>query len=144
MNFIMVRNNFKFNNASNKKKGRNKNMKFLPVTLDNSNLMLLNTYYHPGTNDYTTLDDTLDIIYKDMDTGKKYVETIHGPKIEIYITKPEYRNYDTMQDFMLIDKCTKYTMPYKTRFKHIAEILGCSPKEAKYSRYIFQADMDIE
>lgn len=123
-------------------------MKFLSQTLDNSHLMLLNTYYNSGSDDYSTPDDTLDIIYKDMDTGKKYVETIKNPLIEIYILKPEFRTYDVdsgyMPNFMEIDKCMKMTVPYKQRFSHIAKQLGCDPKEAKYSPYIFQADMEIE
>jgi hypothetical protein len=119
-------------------------MRFLPKTLDGSNLMLLNTYYDQGTPDNNTPDDVLDIIYKDMDTGKKYVETIRNPKIEIYIVKPEYRTFEYMRNFNALEECTKYTMPYKSRFKHIAEILGCTPQEAKYSVYASQSDMNIE
>lgn len=119
-------------------------MKFLPKSLDGSNLMILNTYYNSGSPDISTADDVLDIIYKDMDTGKKYVETIRNPKIEIYIVKPEYRTFKYMRNFNSLDECTKYTMPYKSRFKHIAEILGCNPKEAKYSPYVSQSDMEIE
>ena len=119
-------------------------MKFLPSSLDSSNLMILNTYYNQGTPDNVTPDDVLDIIYKDMDTGKKYVETIRNPKIEIYIVKPEYRTFTYMRNFNPLEECTKYTMPYKSRFKHIGDILGCTPQEAKYSPYVSQSDMEIE
>lgn len=119
-------------------------MKFLSKGLESSRLMILNTYYDEGTRDYTTPDDVLDIIYKDMDTGKKYVETIHSPKFEVYIAKPEFRNYSHIPDFFKVDRCDKYTISYKQRFKEIGDILGCSPKEAKFSPYVFQADMDIE
>ena len=119
-------------------------MKFLPKSLESSNLMILNTYYNSGSFNPDEPDDVLDIIYKDMDTDKKYVETIRNPKIEIYIVKPEYRTYTHMRNFHPLEECDKYTMPYKSRFKEIAKILGCTPKEAKYSVYTSQSDMDIE
>lgn len=119
-------------------------MKFLSKALDTSNITILNTFYDPGTRDFSTPDDVLDIVYKDMDTGKKYVETIHNPKYQVWITKPEYRTYDTILNFFDKKKCDCYTITYKERFKEIGNILGCSPKEAKYSPYVFQADMDIE
>ena len=119
-------------------------MKFLSRALDNSNLMLLRTYYDPGTKDYSTPDDVLDIIYKDIDTGKHYVESIRNPKIEIYVVKPEYRTFDYYKNFVDIDKCNKYLVPYKSRMKAIGDILGCKPNEAKYSKYVYQIDLDIE
>lgn len=119
-------------------------MKFLSRALDNSNLMLLKTYYDSGTNDFSTPDDVLDIIYKDIDTGKHYVETIKNPKIEIYVVKPEYRTFNYYKNFIEKDKCNKYLVPYKFRMKEIAKILGCKPNEAKYSKYVYQIDMDIE
>ena len=106
--------------------------------------MILKTYYDKGSYDVNTPDDVLDIVYKDMDTGKKYVETIRNPKIEIYIVKPEYRTFTHMRNFNPLEECTKYTMPYKSRFVHIGKILGVSPKDAKYSPYVAQSDIDIE
>lgn len=119
-------------------------MKFLSRALDHSNLMLLRTYYNSGTNDFSTPDDILDIVYKDIDTGKQYVETIQNPKIEIYVVKPEFRTFNYYKNFIEKDKCTKYLVPYKTRMKEIAKILGCKPNETKYSKYVYQIDMDIE
>ena len=119
-------------------------MKFLSRALDNSNLMILRTYYSGGTRDYVTPDDVLDIIYKDMDTGKKYVETIVNPKIEIYVAKPQCRDYAHFKNFIPIDQCDKYLVSYKSRYAEIGKILGCSPKDAKFSPYVYQIDMDIE
>lgn len=119
-------------------------MKFLSGALDSSNLMILNTYYDKGTDDFSTPDDVLDIVYKDMDTGKKYVETIHSPRIEVYVVKPEYRTFTYMRNFIDYSKCDKLTVPYKTRFAEVAKVLNCTPKEAQYSPYLFQGDMDIE
>lgn len=119
-------------------------MKFLSKTLDNSNLMALNVYYNQGTQDYDTPDDILHFVYKDMDTGKKYVEVIRNPKVEVYIVKPEFRTFNYYRNFIPIEQCTKYTVSYKFRFKEIGKILGCSPKEAQYSKYLYQGDLPIE
>lgn len=119
-------------------------MKFLPKVLENSNLMILRTYYNPGTKDYRTPDDVLDIIYKDIDTGNIYTESIPNPKIEIYITKPEKRTYQHYKVFSPIEDCDKYLVSYKFRYAEVAKILGCTPKEARYSKYVNQLDMNIE
>lgn len=117
-------------------------MKFLSKSLGNSNLMMLNVLYDKGSQDYT-LDDRLDFIYKDIDTGKTYVETIHSPLIEIYVAKPEHR-VDYYKNFFRMEDCDKYTVHYKTRMKEIGDILGCSPQEVKKLPYVCQIDMDIE
>ena len=75
-------------------------MKFLPRALDESKLMILRTYYDSGTNDFKTPDDVLDIVYKDIDTGKIYIETLNNPKIEIYVVKPQYRTFDYYKNFI--------------------------------------------
>lgn len=119
-------------------------MKFLPRALDNSNLMMLRTYYDSGSKDYSTPDDVLDFVYKDIDTGKIYVESIYNPKIEIWIVKSQYRDFNNYKNFISKDKCDCYLMTYKNRFSEIGKILGCTASEAKYSVYAFQSDMDIE
>ena len=35
--------------------------------------------------------DAISITFKDVSTGKKYVEFIEKPKYEVYVLKPEYR-----------------------------------------------------
>lgn len=119
-------------------------MKFLPRALDDSKLMMLRTYYKPGSSNFNAADDILDFVYKDIETGKIYIESIPNPKFEVWITKPEYRNYDHYPAFMKKEKCDRYLVPYKQRYSAVGRILGCSPKEAKYSKYVFQLDMDIE
>lgn len=119
-------------------------MKFLPRALDESKLMILRTYYDSGTNDFKTPDDVLDIVYKDIDTGKIYIETLNNPKIEIYVVKPQYRTFDYYKNFIKKEECDKYLVPYKFRYAEIGKILGCSPKDAKFSKYVYQIDMDIE
>jgi len=119
-------------------------MKFLPRALDSSNLMILKTYYNSGTKDFSTPDDVLDIVYKDLDTGKIYVESIPNPKIEIYIVKPEKRNYEYYKVFLPVEDCDRYLVSYKFRYAEVAKILGCTVKEAKFSKYVCQLDLNIE
>lgn len=117
-------------------------MNFLPNVLPGDRVMLLTTYYSPG--EYNQNDDILDIVYKNIDTKKTYVETIRHPTIDIFIVKPEYRTYDHYKSWIEKEKCDCYRMSYKNRYAEIAKILQCPVKEAKYSKYIFQADLDIE
>lgn len=106
--------------------------------------MPLSITYCRGSNDFNTPDDYIDILYKDMDNGQKYVETIKNPMYEVWITKPEFRNYSHIRDFYPITQCNRYQVHYKTRHKEIADILGISPKHVKTSQYVFQLDMSIE
>lgn len=118
-------------------------MKFLRGDFTGRHVMLLNIYYNRGSYNSTN-DDVLDIIYKDMDTGKKYVETIVNPKIEVWIVKPEFRNYKHIRDFMLMEQCDRVMVHYKTRFAEIGQKMGISADEAKTSPYVMQADIKIE
>lgn len=72
-------------------------MKFLEDSFNNKNIMPLNIYYNSGGYNNS---DVIDIIFKDMDTNKKYVHTIENPKIEVWITKKEYRNYNYIKNFL--------------------------------------------
>lgn len=68
-------------------------MKFLKQKFTKTeDLMLVNMIYNKKRN--KNEEDSIDIIYKDLSTGKKYLEHIKNPPMEIYMTKPEYRTYD--------------------------------------------------
>ena len=67
-------------------------MKFLKQKFTKTeDLMLVNMLYNKRNKNE---EDSIDIIYKDISTGKKYLEHIKNPPMEIYMTKPEYRTYD--------------------------------------------------
>lgn len=118
-------------------------MKFLEDMFENMDITPLNIYYNKG--DYNSYDDDfIDIVFKDMATNRKYVKTICNPEIEIWITKPEFRNYKYIKNFMDKSQCYPVRVKYKTRFSELAKILHDDPKNVKYSPYIFQADMKIE
>ena len=57
-------------------------MKFLKQKYTKTeNLMLINMLYNKKRNKKE--DDSIDIIYKDLSTGKKYLEHIKNPPMEI-------------------------------------------------------------
>ena len=65
-----------------------KHMKFLTNVREGQNIVPLKFMY----NDPMYGDDCLSVVYKDVDTGKKYIENIVKPCYELYIVKPERRN----------------------------------------------------
>jgi len=120
-------------------------MKFLPNNMEGKNLMPIHVYYTRGSYNDFSQPDILDFVYKDLDTGKKYVETIENPYYEIWIVKPEYRNYTHIKNFIKKDHCTCHRIRYKSRYKEAAKLLGLkNPDDAKISPYVFQLDIQIE
>lgn len=119
-------------------------MKFLPANMEGKNLMPIHVYYTRGS--YGQFDDdVLDFVYKDLDTGKKYTESIRNPQYEVWIVKPEYRNFYHIKNFIKKEYCTCHRIHYKTRFKEAAQLLGLvRGDDAKISPYIFQLDIPIE
>lgn len=94
-------------------------------------LMLINILYNKPSkvNNFT---DSIDVIYKDLSTGKKYLEHIINPPMEIYITKPEYRNYDYGAFVLPIYKVDPVKTTCKNVLKDIAEIAGGTYKNYYY------------
>ncbi len=122
-------------------------------------LMLLNVIYHKPSkyNDYT---DYLDVIYRDLRTGEKYVECIPEPKMEIYFVQPEHRTFTTHVNFIELDKTYPKVVKYKDLLFEIAKEAGPEYIETmkeltrqrrfrergnihKY-KYVFGSDMAIE
>jgi len=118
-------------------------MKFLSPNMDGKNLMILNIYYDRGSYDPRSTDDVLDIIYKDMDTGQKFVETIKNPEFEVWVLKPEFRTFSHIKDYEDRSRCVKVKVHYKSRFKELSDLMKIPLDKIKFSPYIFQADMDI-
>ena len=118
-------------------------MKFLPRELEAPNLLPLNFIYDRGEG---FGNDSLTIIFKNADTGQKCSHTIHKPKIEIYIVKPEFRvNEGLTRHWYPIEKCDKYTVPYASRFYEAAKILGLrNAEDARLNPNLYGADIEIE
>ena len=118
-------------------------MKFLPRQYEGRRLMPLNVLsYEPfelGNR------DAIAIIFKDIATGKKYVETIDRPKYEVYVVKREYWNEMTyMRNWMPMDKLDRHVISYRYRDRELSKILKVPPSEVKYSPLIFGYDINIE
>lgn len=121
-------------------------MKFLPPELERANLIPINVqYYQPLYGDFQS-KDLLTIVYKDLDTMEKHVYEIEDPPIEIFIVKPECRDFTHNRNYIEMEKCFKLTVPYRNRWREAAKVLGLSggASEAKTSPYVYNADIPIE
>lgn len=122
-------------------------MKFLPTSVEGKNLMPLNFQY---VDDPATGDDVLYVVYRDLDDDRKYVHTIHKPKIEVYIVKPEYRGVDhiapknRVRDFIELKYLEKVSVRYRTRRYEVAKLLNISKDEVMSSTYVLGIDVKIE
>lgn len=127
--------------------------------LDKNNIMLVNTIYHNG-NKGTEWKDYLDIIYKDLKTGEKHLETLECPEMEIYFTKEEARDYDFNKTFIELEDTEAHVAKYKDLPFYIAKQAGpdylnfvkdkiqtrdrgAINNVHKY-KYVFGSDYDIE
>ena len=118
-------------------------------------LMLCDVIYQRGSKK-TDWKDYINIIYRDMVTGKKDIYTIEEPEIDIFIVKEEYRNFKKPRHFIEKDKVETKTVKYKNVLWEIAKIGGegtmefyktHSMKERKdlYKYpYVLGADVPIE
>lgn len=101
--------------------------------LDTDNIMLVNVLYHRGTK-ATEYKDYLDIIYKDLKTGEKKLETIETPEIEIYFAKDEAKNNKFNRSFIEIENAEVHTCKYKDLPFYIAREAG-----PEYQSYVQNA-----
>lgn len=115
-------------------------MKFLK-NWDGRNIMPLNFMYFPG--ERYKPDDELQVVYKDMETGKKYVETIVNPKIEVAIIKPEFRTFTHFRDYVPAEETYTIEVSFKNRFKELADHMGLPVNEIKYCPYVLGSDLKI-
>ena len=99
-------------------------MKFLSENMEGRELMPIHVYYTRG--DYKCEDDDiLDFVYKDLETGKKYVETIRHPYYEVWIVKPEFRNYRHLPNFKKKELCDCVFSAYFICY-HVSDMIGTS------------------
>lgn len=121
-------------------------MRFLKgVDPEVNHVMLLNILYFNERN-YNE-DDVLSVVYKDIDTGEKYVENIVKPEIEIYIVKEEYRDRvgGIVRDWYPKEWMEVRRVRYRNRYAQIARILELPDQEyAKISPYVAWSNLDIK
>ena len=56
--------------------------------------------------------DVLYLIYKDLESGEKYLETVENPPIDIYVKKPEFRDYQYHQNYARMETLEKKRVKY--------------------------------
>ena len=105
-------------------------MEFLKLKETNrDDIMLINVIYNQPTAQ-TNWTDTIDVIYKDLSTGEKHLETIINPTMDVYFTKPEYQNYDYPKYTMPLEQLEIRNISCKNAPGDIAKIAG-----GKYWQY---------
>lgn len=89
-----------------------------------ANISLLNVIYHKPKKDIETgkySTGSIDIIFKDLDTGEKKVQHIKDPKYTYYVAKDEFvPNYNLL--YIEKEKTYPVTCKYRDLKKSIAEV----------------------
>lgn len=86
--------------------------------------LLLNVFYHrpdwesPGKHDYAS------IVFKDVNTGRKWIQTIEDPQYMMYIVKPQYRDYTHYPSYMPLDRCDQKIVKFKNIINEIVKVGG--------------------
>lgn len=86
--------------------------------------LLLNVFYHrpdwesPGKHDYAS------IVFKDVNTGRKWIQTIEDPRYMMYIVKPQYRDYTHYPSYMPLDRCDQKIVKFKNIINEIVKVGG--------------------
>lgn len=86
--------------------------------------LLLNVFYHrpdwesPGKHDYAS------IVFKDVSTGRKWIQTIEDPQYMMYIVKPQYRDYTHYPSYMPLDRCDQKIVKFKNIINEIVKVGG--------------------
>ena len=121
------------------------------------NITIMNTLFWRGIDQDGNYTDFLDIIYKDCDTGLKYVQEMTDPDYEYYIAHDDSR-VDYNRLFIEESKVDTVTVPYRDLEKDIANRVGLKDyfyenirngnrgenKKLHLHYDIFNSDMNIE
>ena len=86
-------------------------------------LMLCDMIYQKGSKK-TDWKDYMNIIYKDLITGKKTKMTIEEPTITLYTVKPEYRTFGKPKHFLPLNQLESKEVKYRNVMYEIAKIAG--------------------
>lgn len=116
-------------------------MKFLDPYWETRDIIPINVTYN---GDEWDKDDVLCITFKDLGDGTLHSHTITNPKVDVWIVKPEFRNFSHHRDYIKKDQLFMETVPYRSRMKHLANKYHMSPDEVKFSPYILGTDVDVK
>ena len=98
------------------------------MTINKENSMLIDIQYVKA-NRKTGTPDYLYIIWKDMDTGEKYMQAIPEPPVEIYFEKPEFRDHLYNKNYARIETLDKKVVKFKDIIFAIANDMGDAGKQ---------------
>lgn len=122
------------------------------------NITIMNTIFWRGTDPKDNkFKDYLTIVYKDCDTGLKYVQESNNPDYEYYIANPDNR-VDYNRLFIEEDQVETIVVPYKDLEKDIAKRTGLTEfffenvkngnrsenRKLHLHHDVFNSDMNIE
>ena len=69
--------------------------------IDTDDINLINIIYHKPSKE-NNWSDYLDVIYKEISTGKKKCLVIKEPEMEVYFVEDEYRTFNYNKSFIRI------------------------------------------
>lgn len=105
----------------------------LDLKHQSDSLMLLDIFPQSEKTD-NGYKNILNIIYKDMNTGKKYLDIIENPKVPLYFTKKENRGYNHNRGFAEYDECFVKDVSATSINYQIAKTIG-GKLEEEYNNY---------
>ena len=103
--------------------------------ISKDNAMLIDIQY-VRENRAAKLPDYLYLIWKNLDTGEKFLTKIKEPPIPIYFEKPEYRDYDYFKTEERFEKLYRKNVRYKDVCYAVAHEDG--PEAESYVRQCLQ------
>lgn len=127
-------------------------MRFLGNEAEGRSIMPLNFIYDNPKDG----DDTIMIVYKDINTGEKFVKNIAKPEIVIYIVKEQYRgktptieeplNFSGSYraDFFKKEQCDAIRCRYRSRKYVAAKKLGIPVEDVDTNPFVAGTDVKIE
>lgn len=98
-------------------------------------VLLLNETYVPAmdTGDGKFSEDVLYLTYRDNNTGEKKVREIIKPKVETFITKPEYRtSFKTQRLYMPKDQVDSYYPRYNQLASFVMKMIQEDGRDLEY------------
>lgn len=93
------------------------------MKIDKENAMLIDIQYVRANRKEQT-PDYLYLIWKNIDTGEKYMQSVPEPKMDIYFEKSEFRDHTYNKNYARINTLEKKTVKSKDIIYAIADDMG--------------------
>lgn len=89
----------------------------------NSDYLLFNTIYHKRTND-DGVNDSIDLILKNINTNEKIIKRIDNPDMEIYMAKPDVELGDYVHIDIAKEDVDLIDVPYSRLIPEMYKLIG--------------------